>query len=756
MRLTFRILVPLALVIAAMAWLVVPLVDELTLKWFVRDLDIRAQLVGSAIEEPIADLLQDRVRDKVKERRIQAYLDRIALDERIYAIGFCEGSAVPTYRTHNFPGDLSCPDKSTNGLTGRVVHHPNGLLHIALRPVLAGGKPVGALLIAHDMSFVERRSADTKRYLLLLFIAIGGATALIAIVMLQLSLRGWLRGVKRLIQGQRMAVPRQPDAPELLPLARDLQALVQDLDEDRRSRDEAQVTWAPDALRQILHDDLSDDEIIIVSNREPYIHVHTSAGVEIQRPASGLVTALEPVMRACSGTWIAHGSGSADRQTVDEHDHVRVPPEHPSYQIRRVWLTKEEEAGYYYGFANEGLWPLCHIAHTRPIFRATDWERYVEVNRRFADVLLEEARTDNPIVLVQDYHLALLPRLIRDRLPAATIITFWHIPWPNPEGFGICPWRKEILDGLLGSTVLGFHTQFHCNNFFDTVARYLEARIDRETFSISYLARETEVHRYPISIDWPPSAMQGQSSVSTARAEIRSLLNIPADAVVGVGIERLDYTKGILERLAAVERLLELAPDLIGKFCFVQLAAPSRASIPQYQRFEADVRALAQHINDRFGQPGYTPIALRIQHHDAPEVFRFCRAADFCLVTSLHDGMNLVAKEYVASRDDERGVLILSQFAGASRELVDALIVNPYDIEQTARAILLAIHMPPDEQRSRMRRMRHIVREFNVYRWAGRMLLDASRLRQRQRAQKRAAHPAQVLQYRRRAKHGSA
>ncbi len=749
MRLILRVVVPLAIALAGIAWAVVPLVDELTLKWFVRDLDIRAQLIANTIEEPFVDLLQDKVRDRVKEQRIRSYLQRISLDERLYGIAFCETTGTLTYHTEGFPPEIGCDRAGANAPADHVIPHRSGSLHLAVRPVDVNGKQVGDLLILHDMSFVERRSADTKRYVFLLFIAIGAVTALITAIVFQLSWRGWVRGMKGLIRGQLRAVPEPPRSRELLPLAQDLQALVRELDDDRKARDESQMTWVPETMRRILHEDLRGDEIIIVSNREPYIHVHGADGIEIQRPASGVVTALEPVMRACSGTWIAHGSGSADRATVDAHDHVQVPPDNPSYRIRRVWLSKEEEAGYYYGFANEGMWPLCHIAHTRPTFRATDWAMYVAVNQRFADVLVQEAKTANPIVLVQDYHFALLPRLIRERLPAATIITFWHIPWPNPEGFGICPWRSEILDGLLGSTVLGFHTQFHCNNFFDTVGRYMEARIDRETFSISYLGQQTEVHRYPISIEWPPAALKGQPSVPDARLEIRAMLNLPADAMVGVGVERLDYTKGILERFAAIQRALELAPELVGKFCFIQIAAPSRQSIDEYQSFEAKVRALARQINDRFGRPGYNPIELRIQHHDAREVLRYCRAADFCLVTSLHDGMNLVAKEFVAARDDERGVLILSLFAGASRELVDALIVNPYDIEQTAGAILLALRMPPDEQRARMRSMRHLVREFNVYRWAGRMLLDAARLRQRQRVQNSTRPRARVLQHRR-------
>jgi trehalose 6-phosphate synthase len=445
------------------------------------------------------------------------------------------------------------------------------------------------------------------------------------------------------------------------------------------------------------------------------------------------VTALEPIVRATSGTWIAHGAGSADRDTVDRHDHVMVPPEHPAYRIRRVWLSKEEEQGYYFGFANEGLWPLCHIAHTRPVFRAPDWEYYQTVNRRFADIVVDEARTEDPIILVQDYHFALLPRMVRERLPRATIITFWHIPWPNPEAFGILPWREEILEGLLGSSILGFHTQFHCNNFFDTVDRFLEARVDRETFSITQGGETTEVRRYPISIEWPPAALQVQPPVAECRARVHERLGIAPGVKLGVGVDRLDYTKGILERFMAIERLLELEPRWVGNFVFLQVAAPSRSSIDEYQNLEARVRALAERINARFTKDGYQPIILKIEHHDAAQVYELYRAAELCYVSSLHDGMNLVAKEYVAARDDEQGVLILSQFTGAARELAEALIVNPYDIEQSAAAMHLALTMSPDEQRARMRSMRSLVQEFNVYRWAGRMLLDAARMRHRRR-----------------------
>jgi len=412
---------------------------------------------------------------------------------------------------------------------------------------------------------------------------------------------------------------------------------------------------------------------------------------------------------------------------------VRVPPDKPAYRIRRVWLSRDEEAGYYYGFANEGLWPLCHIAHTRPVFRASDWAHYQAVNQRFAQAVEQESRTGNPIVLVQDYHLALLPKMIRERLPQATIIAFWHIPWPNPEAFGVCPWRTELLEGLLGSSILGFHTQFHCNNFFDTVDRTLEARVDRETFSIHYGGDPTEVRRYPISIEWPPAPLAAQPPVPECRAAVRAALGLGAGVQLGIGVDRLDYTKGILERFAAIERLLEIEPRWIGRFAFVQIAAPSRSSIEEYQSLDARVRAAATRINARFGAPGYEPIVLKIEHHDADQVYKYYRASDVCCVSSLHDGMNLVAKEFVAARDDERGVLVLSQFTGAARELSEALIVNPYDTEQCAAALSVALGMPPDEQRQRMRSMRSLIQEFNVYRWAGRMLLDAARMRNRRR-----------------------
>jgi trehalose 6-phosphate synthase len=740
--LSLRFVVPLALALAAIAYAVVPLVDRLTFQWFVRDLDMRGALIVQTAQDPLVELLRS---GRGARERVLRYFDRIAEGQRVFALGFCEPSGKLAYATRVFPEPVRCAKNERREARNFVLELADGPLHVSANPIVAEGQVLGELMIVHDMSFAQRRSEDTRKYVLWLFAAIAAVVALITVVIAEISWRGWVNGIKAVLSGDyllRSPASRQAASalrPELRPIARDLQVLVNDLETERRSRDESQTTWGPDALRRILRQDLKGDEVLIVSNREPYLHVRRKDNViEIQRPASGLVTALEPVMRACSGTWIAHGAGSADRETVDKHDHVMVPPEKPSYRIRRVWLSDEEEQGYYYGFANEGLWPLCHIAHTRPSFRAADWAHYQTVNRRFADVVADEARTDDPIVLVQDYHFALLPRMVRDRLPRATIITFWHIPWPNPEAFGICPWREEVLEGMLGSSILGFHTQFHCNNFFDTVDRFLEARVDRETFTISYGGDPTEVRRYPISIEWPPMALAIQPPVPECRQRVRERLGLHPDVRLGVGVDRLDYTKGILERFAAIERLLELEPRWIGHFSFLQAAAPSRVSIDEYQNLDARVRQVAARINERFGRPGCQPIVLKIEHHDAAQVYELYRAADLCYVSSLHDGMNLVAKEFVAARDDEQGVLLLSQFTGAARDLAEALIVNPYDIEQSAAAMHLALTMSPEEQRARMRSMRNLVQEFNVYRWAGRMLLDAARMRHRRRVMARA------------------
>ncbi|MGX9177906.1 alpha,alpha-trehalose-phosphate synthase (UDP-forming) [Mesorhizobium sp. BHbdii] len=507
--------------------------------------------------------------------------------------------------------------------------------------------------------------------------------------------------------------------------------VLREFEKNGHSADAALITWSPDTLRKILAEDLPETQVIVVSNREPYIHNVNDDGVELLVPASGLVSALEPITRACAGTWIAYGGGTADRLTVDENDRVEVPPGNPSYTLRRVWLTEEEYQAYYLGFANEGLWPLCHIAFTRPIFRASDWEAYEAVNRKFADTVVAEARNERPIVLVQDYHFALLPRMIRERLPEAIVITFWHIPWPNSEVYSICPWRERILEGLLGSSIIGFHTQFHANNFTESVDRFLESRIERADAAISYGGQTTLVHAYPISIEWPAELLARLPAVEECRARVRERFGLPANVKLCVGVERLDYTKGILDRFHALDELFTRYPEWVGKVVFLQVAAPSRGTLPAYQQLHDECLRYVEELNQRYGTEDYSPLLMVAEHHSQEQVYEIYRAADICMVTSLHDGMNLVAKEFVAARDDEQGVLLLSTFAGASRELLEALIVNPYDTAMTSEALLQALTMTPEEQRERMRPMREMVRDNNVYRWAGSMLLDAARLRKR-------------------------
>lgn len=733
MRLSLRFVLPLMLVLAGIAYAVAPLVDQLTLKWFVRDLDIRATLIANTIQEPLQEQLAAG-----KKAKIGAFFARITQDERLYAVGYCATDQSVALASRALPTEIRCADLSRwEQPESHLLHSAQGPLHVAVKPMPSELAPAGKLVLVHDMSFVTRRSEETKSYVFYFFMALAAVVSLITVIIAQLSWRGWMAGMRSLLRGEGLL--RQPLAgvepglPEFKPIARDLQVLIRELEAETRARDESQITWTPDALRAILHGELRGEDVIVVSNREPYIHQRRGDHIEVQRPASGLVTALEPIMRACSGTWIAHGSGSADRDVVDRHDRVAVPPEKPAYQIRRVWLSAEEEAGYYYGFANEGLWPLCHIAHVRPTFRSSDWAHYVAVNRKFAKAVVSESKTKAPIVLVQDYHFALLPRMIREELPEATIITFWHIPWPNPESFAICPWGQEILAGMLGSSILGFHTQFHCNNFVDTVDSQLEARVDRESFTVSFGDKLTAVRRYPISIEWPPDPEMMKKEVVTCRSDIREMHGLPAEHKLGIGVDRLDYTKGIVERFRAIERLLEMNQEWVGRFSFIQIAAPTRSGIDEYQHHEMQVRAMAAKINERFGGQGPPPIVLKVEHHDAREVYEHFRAADLCFVSSLHDGMNLVAKEFVAARDDERGVLILSQFTGAARELPEALIVSPYDADQCAAALHVALTMPEAEQRDRMRLMRGLVAEFNVFRWAGRMLLDAASMRRRSR-----------------------
>jgi trehalose 6-phosphate synthase len=697
-----------------------------TRKWFEHDLSLRSRLAVASAQRSLTE-------SWAAPLRLSQTLADITRDERIMGAAACTSDGTRLAATEGYPDEFACRSildrmrsEATAGTTNWTTTSEllSGRVHLSVTLLDGADSLLGAIVLVHDLSYVTRREETTRDLLIVAFFVMALGASAVTLIAARLAWRQWTRELRQALSGNATAL--------FQPLVGDVRSLVERLSNERE-REARGGLWSPQRLRSALRQYLHGERIVILANREPYIHEKRPEGVQVLHPASGLVTALEPVMRACSGVWVAHGSGSADRETVDAHDRVRVPPGEESYQVRRVWLSDAEEKGYYYGFANEGLWPLCHVAHTRPVFRAEDYEHYVAVNRKFAQAVCEEVDSDDPIVLVQDYHFALAPKMIRDRLPRATIITFWHTPWPNAERFGICPWHQELIAGLLGSSVVGFHTQLHCNNFIDSVDTFMESRIDRETNAVFQGKRKTLIRPYPISIEWPVRWLDQVASVDEARQSVRRELQLAPDSLLGIGVDRLDYTKGIEERLSAVDQLLTRYPEYRGKFTFVQLAAPSRTKIAQYHELNERVEQLALKINTKWSSGSYRPIVLLRAHHEPAAVFRYYRAADLCYVSSLHDGMNLVAKEFVAARDDEQGVLILSQFTGAARDLTESLIVNPYDLKRAGDALAAALRMPADEQRERMRSMRRLVSEFNVYRWAGRMLVDAAELRRKDR-----------------------
>jgi trehalose 6-phosphate synthase len=537
---------------------------------------------------------------------------------------------------------------------------------------------------------------------------------------------------KTLRAGRPAPLPQLSDAKLFGPLATEVTGLAKNLYRARAAAEEeaalrlrGEAIWTEERLKQFARARVGEGALFVVSNREPLSHVREGGRIVTQTPASGVVTAMDPVMRACGGVWVAHGSGSADREASDDRGRLEVPPDDPRYTLRRVWLTKPEEDGYYYGFSNEGLWPLCHVVHARPAFRADDWEQYRAVNEKFAAALLGEMDgAEEPIVLVQDYHFALLPALVKARRPDARVGIFWHIPWPNFEAFGICPWGEEILDGMLGADLIGFHTQYHCNNFLDSVDRALQARVDAEHFAVIRGERTTHVRPFPISV--APEFTDDVPAVS--REQLFERLGISTE-ILGVGVERVDYTKGLPERFLSLQRFFELHPEYLGRLVFVQIAAPSRSRIKRYRDLQAEVEETVASVNRTIGTRDWRPIVYLERHFDRRDIWPLYRHADFCMVTSLHDGMNLVAKEFVSVRDDGDGVLILSRYTGAARELTDALLINPYDLGATAEAIRRAVEMPADERRRRMSAMHRQVREHNIYRWAGQLLGELSKIR---------------------------
>ncbi|MBI4166575.1 MAG: trehalose-6-phosphate synthase [Acidobacteria bacterium] len=708
------------------------------------DLEKRAQILAESLEETIAPLVQQR-----SEKNLQRILERFGNRERLKGVIVYDKKGSPLASTRGLDGQVTLsPAVVAQAIAQKLPRGEFRLfgqayMHYYILPLYQENQAPGAIAVFHDANYIEAQSGRIWRDSILRVSLQTLLIALITLLIIRWSFEGtisktaqWMRELRI---GSAQEKPSLPDKDMFKPLTQEVTQFVKSLaaaraaaEEEARLREAAESLWTPERLRVHVQNKLKGSPLIVVSNREPYMHVRRGKSTEVVVPASGLVTALEPILRACDGTWIAHGGGDADREMADEKARLRVPPEDPHYTLRRIWITKEEEEGFYFGFSNEGLWPLCHIAHTRPIFRSGDWEHYQGVNQRFASAVLEEmAGFENPALLVQDYHFALLPRLVKDKRPDTRVAIFWHIPWPNPQAFGICPWQREILDGLLGADLVGFHIQAHCNNFLETVDQTLESRIDWERFAVNRRGHFTLVRPFPISVSVaePSSEASAQrTSVYVERGSLFKEMGIRA-TFMGVGVDRVDYTKGIIERFRGIERFMEKYPSYQGQFTFVQVGAPSRTHIKRYHDLFGEVEAEADRINWRFQTAEWKPIAFLGRHHSHKEIELYYKAADLCMVTSLHDGMNLVAKEFVAVRDDEQGALILSRFTGAALELGDALVVNPYDTEQLAEAIRFALEMDPEDRRARMQRMRRIVKEHNVYRWAGNLLTELSEVR---------------------------
>jgi len=610
------------------------------------------------------------------------------------------------------------------------IAHPHGPpVHILAVPVMGDGDmPIGTVVALHDISYVDERVTNRLIHFSFWTLIV---SFLVVILVIGVNWLAYDRPLQHLAKWmRRLRLENAGDAPPSgLPIAllkSESDRLAASFRVARsagrvksRARVQAERVWTRNRLRAHVIDCLGENcQLIIVSNREPYMHQLISGRSQIIIPAGGLVTALDPVLKACGGLWVAHGAGDADRENADAQGRLTVPPGDSRYTLRRVWLSREEEQGYYYGFSNEGLWPLCHQAHERPVFRASDWDYYTQANHHFADAVLEEIGPGKAVVLVHDYHLALLPEILKSSRPDIRVGIFWHVPWPNPEAFRICPWRTEILRGMLGADLIGFHLQQYCNNFLDTVDRMVEARLDWDHFAVELKGHTSLIRPNPISIrSWAERHVATGDDLQLQIAELKRQNKLEG-VQIAVGVDRIDYTKGMPERFRAIARFLEKYPDHHGKFSFVQLGAPSRTHIRRYREHIAELEALADEINWKFQSATWKPIRFLVAHHDSPTVYAFMRMASICIVSSLHDGMNLVAKEYVAAQESGDGVLILSEFAGAARELSDAIIINPYDTELFADAIYHAVEMETRERKARMDRMRRVVDENNIYRWA--------------------------------------
>lgn len=698
-------------------------------------LQSRSQVLADSLSESIGPSYTSGATSTV-----QRLIEKFVSNERLAGLGVFDNSGVAVAASENLPlidderfiTDVMDTDESH----GDFVHSTGVAYYVQVTPLHDdSNRVVGALAVAQDATYIDESIRSIWFNSLVRFFT---QIFIFSVAIYVLFRWVFFRSVSELVeslQAIRMGgtIDEVRGAGFLAPLAGEISKVTKSLrqarfaasEEARMRLEKLDTPWTAGRLREFIKASLKDRPIYVLTNREPYVHTKVKDKIEWSVPASGVISALESVMEACGGMWIAHGSGTADKETADTDGKIRVPPDEPKYTLKRISLTEEELKGYYTGFSNEALWPLCLMAHTRPIFRASDWTAYKKVNALFATTLLEEIRhVDRPIVLIQDYHLSLVPAIIKKSRPDALVAMFWHIPWPSAAQFNICPRRTEILEGMLGADLVGFQTQQHCNNFIETVGNEIESRIDYEQFTIYRNAHKSVIKPFPISIAYPGSA----ESHGEARPEILSAFGIDPGSRLILGVDRLDYTKGIPEKFKAFEFLLSEHKKYRGNLTLLQIASPTRESVEKYREYAAHVTREADRINERFGTKNWKPIVLEKRHYTHEQIGRLYKLADVCLISSLHDGMNLVAKEFAAARSDEAGVLVLSEFAGASRDLKGALLINPYSAEESSTALHEALQMPPSEQHRRMKSLRASVRDYNIYRWSAELIKSLSQL----------------------------
>lgn len=702
------------------------------------DMVYRSTLLADSLKETVEPNFINQ-----SESYLQGVVDKFTDEERFAGLGVYDNKGKTIAVSLTIPEATSSAQQiisdsmDADKASGDFTNFGEKKVYALAVPLHNDNSVVGALLVVQNAGYIDDRISEIWKNNLIRFLLQASLLSFATLLLIR-----WIiyEPIKSLVETLRLArsgnvrhtANNLSSSFFFRPLQKEITNIQQSLVQARLAvSEEARVNlgkldspWTAERLKQFVRDLLKDRSIVVVSNREPYVHIKSGNKITYYFPASGMVTAIEPVMQATGGLWIAHGSGDADKLVVDKDDKMQVPPDNPKYTLKRVWLTDEEEKGYYNGFSNEGLWPLLHVAHTRPIFRKEDWEEYKKVNGKFAQVVLAQIKDlQKPIVFIQDFHFSLLPRMIKNSRPDAMVGMFWHIPWVSEETFSICPWKKEILDGMLGADLIGFQTQAYCNNFIGTVGHELESLIDFEQFTVTRNNHLSLIKPFPISIAFS-NAVKTQPVQKEELEENRKILESLGieSQYIGVGVDRLDYTKGILERIKAIEIFLKKYPSYLGQFTFIQISPPGKRKIKKFETFATAVEQEVRRVNDIYKQKQWKPIIFIEKHHSHEELEKYYKLANFCLVTSLHDGMNLVSKEYVASRQDEKGVLILSQFAGSSRELKEALLVNPYNGEQTADAIYTALNMPPSEQVKRMKKLREAVRSYNIYRWSAEYL----------------------------------